>query len=81
MEKKIVRVRDVMKQHVDIVDGKMTVMEALEKMKHVETKSLIIEKRNEDDEYGMVLLSSGQGLGAGTRIEAVGSVRCIARWA
>lgn len=57
MEKKIVRVKDVMKRDVDIVDGKMTVMEALEKMKHVETKSLIIEKRNEDDEYGMVLLS------------------------
>lgn len=56
-QKKIIRVKDVMKQHVDIVDGKMTVMEALEKMKHVETKSLIIEKRDDDDEYGMVLLS------------------------
>jgi signal-transduction protein with cAMP-binding, CBS, and nucleotidyltransferase domain len=57
MQKQIIRVKDVMKQHVDIVDGKMTVMEALEKMKHVETKSLIIEKRDNDDEYGMVLLS------------------------
>lgn len=53
----IIRVRDVMKAEVDIVDGKMTVMEALSKMKHVETKSLIVEKRNIDDEYGMVLLS------------------------
>lgn len=53
----IIRVRDVMKSEVDIVDGKMTVMEALTKMKHVETKSLIVEKRNIDDEYGMVLLS------------------------
>jgi CBS domain-containing protein len=42
---------------VDIVDGKMTVMEALKKMHHVETKSLIVEKRHEHDEYGMVLLS------------------------
>jgi len=53
----VIRVRDVMKSEVDIVDGKMTVMEALAKMKHVETKSLIVEKRNIDDEYGMVLLS------------------------
>ena len=55
--KKVIRVKDVMKKEVDIVDGKMTVMEALEKMRHVETKSLIVEKRNDDDEYGMVLLS------------------------
>jgi len=53
----IIRVKDVMKTEVDIVDGKMTVMEALKKMKHVETKSLIVAKRNDDDEYGMVLLS------------------------
>ena len=53
----VIRVRDVMKAEVDIVDGKMTVMEALSKMKHVETKSLIVERRDEDDEYGMVLLS------------------------
>jgi CBS domain-containing protein len=53
----IIRVRDVMKTEVDIVDGKMTVMEALTKMKHVETKSLIVERRDNDDEYGMVLLS------------------------
>jgi CBS domain-containing protein len=46
-----------MKTEVDIVDGKMTVMEALKKMHHVETKSLIVEKRHEHDEYGMVLLS------------------------
>jgi len=52
-----IRVRDVMKAEVDIVDGKMTVMEALNKMKHVETKSLIVERRNSDDEYGIVLLS------------------------
>lgn len=56
-DRTIVRVKDVMKTDVDIVDGKMTVMEALEKMKHVETKSLIVDKRNDNDEYGMVLLS------------------------
>jgi len=55
--RKLVRVREVMKPSFDTVDGTMTVMEALEKMKHIETKSLIVEKRNENDEYGMVLLS------------------------
>lgn len=53
----LIRVRDVMKKEVDMVDGMMTVREALEKMRHVETKALIINKRHEDDEYGIVLLS------------------------
>ena len=56
-QKKIIRVREVMKTNFDIVDGKMTVMEALETMKNVDTKSLIVQKRNEGDEYGMVLIS------------------------
>jgi len=56
-DKKIMKVRDVMKTNFDVVDGKMTVAEALDTMKHVETKSLIVEKRNDNDEYGMVLIS------------------------
>ncbi|MCK5001834.1 MAG: CBS domain-containing protein [Gammaproteobacteria bacterium] len=56
-ERKVVRVRDVMKTNFDMVDGRMTIMDALRTMKHVETKSLIIDKRNENDEYGMLLLS------------------------
>ena len=56
-QKNVVRVREVMKTNFDIVDGKMTVKEALQKMKYIDTKSLIVEKRNESDEYGMVLLS------------------------
>jgi len=56
-ERKIVRVRDVMKTEFDIIDGRVTVMEALRTMKHVDTKSLIVDKRNEEDEYGMVLIS------------------------
>ncbi len=57
VERKIIRVRDVMKKDFDMIDGRVTVMEALRTMKHVETKSLIVNKRNEDDEYGMVLIS------------------------
>ncbi len=56
-EREIVRVRDVMKAKFDLIDGKVTVHDALLAMRHVETKCLIVDKRHEDDEYGMVLLS------------------------
>jgi len=54
--KNLVRVRDVMKPDFDVVDGMATVAEALETMKHVDTKALIVKKRHENDEHGMVLL-------------------------
>ncbi|MDT8405552.1 CBS domain-containing protein [Sulfuriflexus sp.] len=53
----LIRVRDVMKTNYDLVDGLVTVSEALEKMQHVDTKSLIVDKRHDDDEYGIVLMS------------------------
>jgi CBS domain-containing protein len=56
-DRKVVRVRDVMKPKVDIVEGMMTVKEALATMKHIETKALIVNKRHDDDEYGIVMLS------------------------
>ena len=56
-EEKVVRVSDVMKSRFDLIDGKVTVADALKRMKHVETKTLIVDKRHDNDEYGMVLLS------------------------
>ncbi|MES9856813.1 MAG: CBS domain-containing protein [Sedimenticola sp.] len=56
-ERNIIRVRDVMKTHFDRVDGMDTVASALEKMVHVETKTLVVNKRHEHDEYGLVMLS------------------------
>jgi signal-transduction protein with cAMP-binding, CBS, and nucleotidyltransferase domain len=56
-ERTLVRVRDVMKSDFDLVDGMDTVQNALERMMHVETKSLIVKKRHENDEYGLVTLS------------------------
>lgn len=53
----VVRVRDVMKTTVDVVDGLITVAEALKRMKHVNNLALIVDKRHEDDEYGIVLLA------------------------
>ena len=56
-ERKIIRVRDVMKSEFDVVDGLITVAEALRAMKHTDTKLLLVDKRNPEDEFGMVLLS------------------------
>lgn len=55
-DRKVIRVRDVMKTKFDLVDGLTTVSDALKKMKYVETKSLLVNKRHDDDEYGIVLL-------------------------
>ncbi|HMT31295.1 MAG TPA: CBS domain-containing protein [Dermatophilaceae bacterium] len=46
-----------MKEHVDLVDRTTTVAEALRQMRHVETKALIVDKRDADDEYGIVLIA------------------------
>lgn len=53
--KPIVRVREVMKSEVDIVDGMTTVAAALKNMKHPDTRTLIINKRHADDEFGVVM--------------------------
>ena len=55
--RKIVRVRDVMNPDFDIVDGAMTVKDALISMKHSENKCFIVEKRHVDDEFGLLLVS------------------------
>ena len=51
----VIRVRDVMKFEVDVVDGMLTVTEALRTMKYPDTRTLIVDKRHEDDEYGVVM--------------------------
>ncbi|MES9898189.1 MAG: CBS domain-containing protein [Sedimenticola sp.] len=56
-EREIIRVRDIMKSNFDRVDGMDTVAAALDKMVHVETKTLVVNKRHEHDEYGLVMLS------------------------
>lgn len=56
-QKKLVQVKDVMKKRVDIVDGMSTVQQALEQMEHIDTKCLIVDKRNEHDEYGIVMIA------------------------
>ena len=52
---KIVRVKDVMKTDVDVVDGMQTVGEAMRGMKYTDTRTIIVDKRDENDEYGVVM--------------------------
>ena len=51
----IIRVRDVMKTDLDIVDGMLTVTEALKSMKFPDTRTMIVNKRHDNDEYGIVM--------------------------
>ena len=53
----IVRVRDVMHNNYCRVDGLMTVDQALIEFRDNRASALIIKKRDEDDEYGIVLLA------------------------
>ena len=50
-------VGDVMRKDVTFVDGLTDVFEALRIMKRVQATCLIVNKRHETDEYGMVLFS------------------------
>jgi len=53
----IVRVRDVMEKEFYLVDGMLTVKEALLGMRFEDTRAILINKRSADDEYGIVLIA------------------------
>jgi len=50
-------VRDCMRTDVTEVDGRLDVLAALKIMKKVGATSLIVKRRDENDEYGMLLFS------------------------
>ncbi|MFQ5982170.1 MAG: CBS domain-containing protein, partial [Woeseiaceae bacterium] len=52
-----VPVRKVMRKDVTEVDGQLDVLSALKIMKKVGATSLIVKRRDERDEYGMLLFS------------------------
>jgi CBS domain-containing protein len=52
-----IRVKDVMTQDYQTVDGIMTVRDGVCQMRDTGAVALIVRKRNDDDEYGIVLLS------------------------
>ena len=52
-----VRVKEVMKRNVDLVDGMATIRQVLDSMRYPENKAMIVAKRHENDEFGILLLS------------------------
>ncbi len=50
-------IKDCMRKDVTEIDGRMDVMSALRLMKEVGDTRLIVERRDETDEYGMLLFS------------------------
>lgn len=56
-EREWIPVRNVMRSDVTMVNGRIDVLEALKIMKRVQATCLIIKKRHEKDEFGMLLFS------------------------
>jgi predicted transcriptional regulator len=57
MKTTVIRVQDVMQKHFIIRDGVETVDNGLKALIAEDAHTLIIRKRHDDDEYGIVLLS------------------------
>jgi len=55
--RKRIAVGDVMRTEVTMVEGRTDVLEALRTMKRVRATCLIVQKRDEHDEWGLVLFS------------------------
>ena len=53
----IVRVVDVMTPKIATIDGMATVDQAIRQMRDSGVSSIVVEPRNEDDEYGMLVVS------------------------
>ena len=56
-EKRVVRVADVMEREHAVVPGVATVAEALAILRERNAHCLIVAKRSEDDEFGVVMVS------------------------
>jgi predicted transcriptional regulator len=56
-EKNILRVSDVMNREFLMMDGLATVAEALREMKARDANFVLVAKRSDDDEYGIVMAS------------------------
>lgn len=51
------KVRDVMKNDFALIDGLTTVAEAIRIARDNEVKALVVKKRDDNDEYGLVLMN------------------------
>ncbi|MDG3088721.1 CBS domain-containing protein [Vibrio hannami] len=57
MKHEVIRVRDVMANTYVMVDGLTTVQEGIRLARQHVVKALIVDKRNNDDEFGIVLMN------------------------
>jgi CBS domain-containing protein len=55
--RKRVSVKDVMKPNYGTINGNATITEALDEMKRLQTAILVVNKNDEHDEYGLLLVS------------------------
>ena len=53
----IVRIKDVMYSEFDMVEGTETIANAIKHSKYLHTGCIIVNRRHEDDEYGILLLA------------------------
>lgn len=56
-DKKIIKVGEIMTPEVKTIEGTQSVDVAIEMMRSSGVSSLAVERRDEDDEYGMVVVS------------------------
>jgi len=52
----IVRVRDVMRREITLIDGMATAKEAAAKMRAHSVSALLVEKRHDDDAWGILVV-------------------------
>ena len=53
----IIRVRDVMVANYVMIDGLTTIQEGIRLARLHQVKAIVVDKRNQDDEYGIVLMN------------------------
>ena len=55
-----IRVRDLMVAELHTIDGLATVADAMAMMKRQQVSSLVVDRRNEDDELGLVVIAENR---------------------
>ena len=55
--KKRIFVKEVMNSDYGTINGSATIMDALTEMKRLQTAVLVVDKKDEHDEYGLILVS------------------------
>ncbi len=56
-DKRVIRVSDIMGSEVHAIDGLATVAEAMATMKRLQISSLVVNRRHDDDELGLITVN------------------------